>query len=62
LPENIHTSNILQTNQVTFRNIYVYAPTCIHVTTISEKNATDLKEGKMHIGEVGGRREKEEVI
>lgn len=34
-PENIHVSNITQSEQVTFRDIYV--STYMHVTTIKEK-------------------------
>lgn len=32
---NMHTSNIIQIEQVTFRNMHEY--TCVHVTTINNK-------------------------
>lgn len=36
-PENTHASNILQTEQVVFRNTYVYAYTYVNTIAISEK-------------------------
>ena len=44
-PENIHTSNITQIEQVILRNIFVYMYTYMHVTTIL-KNAMNLKGSK----------------
>ena len=50
-PENIHTSNIIQTEQVIFRNIYVYTCTYIyteayhaymHAITINEKEGHEF--------------------
>lgn len=35
--ENIHESNIIQIEQITFRNIYAY--TYMHVAIINEKGA-----------------------
>jgi hypothetical protein len=51
-PENIHTSDIIQTEQVIFRNIYVYTYRC--VTTITEKSheferARDGLEGEVGV-------------
>ena len=34
---NRHTSSFIQTEQVIFRNIYVYAYTCMHTKTIREQ-------------------------
>lgn len=36
-PESVHTSNIIQKNQVVFRNIYGHKYTYVSVTTINEK-------------------------
>lgn len=42
-PENTHTTNIILTEKVLFRNIYVYT----HINaTINEKASMNLKEGK----------------
>lgn len=38
-PENMHTSNIIQTGQVIVRNTH------IHVTTINENEVMNVKEG-----------------
>lgn len=43
-PENIHTRNILQTEQVIYRIMFVY--TQMHVTTINLKRNHELKESK----------------
>lgn len=58
-PENIYASNILQMEQVIFRNIYV--DTYIHVVTINGKEVTNLKEGKKAL-EGGKEREKCNII
>lgn len=36
-PENVHTGNIIQANQVIFRNICAYTYTYVYVITINEK-------------------------
>ena len=57
-PKSIHTSNIIKTKQVTFRNIYVYA--FMHTITISEKEAMNLKENReLYMGGLGGRKLRE---
>lgn len=43
-PGNIHTSYIIQSEQVVFKNIYAY--TYISITTSNEKEVMDLKEKK----------------
>lgn len=44
-PENMHTSNILQAEQVIVRNIYIYE------ITVNEKETMILKESKEeHMG------------
>lgn len=53
-PEDIHGSNIIQTKQVTFRNIYniylyVYAYTYLHAITINERRGHKFK-GKLRGG------------
>jgi hypothetical protein len=35
--ENISTSNVLQTKQAMFSNIFVYAYPCMHAITINER-------------------------
>lgn len=54
ISENIHTSNIIQTEQAVFRNICVYnTHTYIYVYVITmEKEAMDFKESKE--GYIGG--------
>lgn len=44
-PENILTSNIVHTDEVTFRNMYVYTCTYMHIKA-NEKRAMNLKENK----------------
>lgn len=55
--ENIHVSNIIQTEQVISRNIYIYI---MHLTSIVEKKAMDLtqKQGTI-MGGLGRRKGKE---
>lgn len=40
-----HTSNIIGTEQIIFRNIYLHIHTNVHILTINEKEAMTLKEG-----------------
>ena len=58
-PENIHTSNIILTEQIMFRNMYASVHTYIHVVT-TEKEAINLKES----GEegFGGRKRNRELL
>lgn len=42
--ENKHTSNIVWTQEVIFRNIYVYTCTHMKAITVSEKEAIKLEE------------------
>ena len=49
--ENIHTSNITWTEQVIFRNTYVYTYTHTHVTTNNEKEVMDLRESQRGVWE-----------
>lgn len=42
--ENIHADSIIWTEQVTFKNIYMYTYTHVHAVTISEKKAMNFKE------------------
>lgn len=46
-PENIHTNNIIQTEQVSLRNLYIYN---IHITTINLKSGHEfeIKKGKLY--------------
>lgn len=44
IPENIYASNIIWTQQVLFKSIYVYTYTCMHVIIANEKEAINLKE------------------
>lgn len=54
-PENIHASNIIQTEQVTFKDMYVYTHT--HQQSI-EKEFMNSKESKdEYIGGVKGEKE-----
>lgn len=49
-PENIHTSNSIQTEQVIFRNTYEYPYT--HSMAISKEEAMNLKvSGEGNMGE-----------
>lgn len=59
-PENTHTINIILTEKVTFRNIYVY--TYINATTINEKAAMNSKESKGRCMERFGARRKGEIM
>jgi hypothetical protein len=53
-PENIHTNNIIWTEQVIFRKKYVYTCTHTHTITISgEKKETEF------VGNLGGANEKD---
>lgn len=53
-PEDIHTSNIIWTEQVIFRKKYVYTCTHTHTITISgEKKETEF------VGNLGGANEKD---
>lgn len=49
-PENIHTSNVTQIEQVVLRNIYVCMYTYVHVRTINKKGAMNLKQNKQGHG------------
>lgn len=52
----VHThrrANVIQTEQVTFRNIHVY--TYMDLTTINKKEAMDLKERKEGLEQGKGR-------
>lgn len=42
-PENTHISNVIQTEEVAFQNIYTYAYTYIHAITSSEKGGYEFK-------------------
>ena len=53
-PENIHTSNIIQTEQVIFRNIYVYTYMC--VMTINTKGSHEFE--RQPNRSIGGFRER----
>lgn len=44
LPHHLHTGNIVHTEKVLFMCLGVYI--CIYVTTIKEREATDLRESK----------------
>lgn len=62
-PENIHRSNIIQTEQVIFRNVYVYSYTHVHVRISGEKEAMNLKEsGEGYLEELGGSKWKGEML
>lgn len=55
--ENVHTSNIIWTGQVTFGNTYVYTYTYMH--EIMGKEAMNLQEGKEgYMKKFGGRKGK----
>lgn len=56
---NIHTSNIIWTQQVIFRKIYIYTNTCIPAITIRIKRGDHKFEGELG-GLTGGFREREE--
>lgn len=43
-PEHIHTTDIIQIEQIVFTNMYVY--TWTHVTTIKGKRGHNLKESR----------------
>lgn len=49
ITENKHTTNIIQTEQITFSNLFVctsiYVQTHMHAITINLKKTMDLKEG-----------------
>lgn len=49
VPENIHMSDIILTDHVIFRNIYVY--TYVHITKSNENKAMNLKENKEYMRE-----------
>lgn len=55
-PGNIHTSYIIQSVQVVFKNIYAY--TYISITTSNEKEVMDLKEKKEEDTEEFGKGER----
>lgn len=58
-PENIHTSNTMQTDQVIFSNIYVYTYVYMNVTKIIEKRCREFdREQRLAYGRVR-RNEKE---
>lgn len=48
LPENMHTRTTVQTEQASFRNVYLYTyiHILIHVKTTNKNEAMNLKEGK----------------
>lgn len=37
LTEYLHISDIIQIEHIIFRKLYVYAYSCVHITSISEK-------------------------
>ena len=41
-PENIYTSNIIQAEQVTAKNINVYARTYMYATAVNEKRGHEF--------------------
>lgn len=58
-PENIHTSNTMQTDQVIFSNIYVYTYVYMNITKIIEKRCHEFdREQRLAYGRVR-RNEKE---
>jgi hypothetical protein len=60
-PENIHASNILQTEQVIHKNIYVHVH--VHETAIKENETMNLKEGKEgYMRGFGGRKGEGKVM
>ena len=62
-PENIHTSNIIQTEHIIFRNIFVYTYSYMHITTISEKRGHEFEreQGRVY-GKIGEDKGKGEII
>lgn len=42
-PENLHAGNIIWTEHLIFRNIYVYSKTYMHTIIIDKKEAMNLK-------------------
>lgn len=59
-PESIHISNIILTEQVLVRTIYVYMNAYMHVITISRKRGHEFdREGEWH---VGGRKGEGEIL
>lgn len=61
--KNIHTSNIIMTDQGIFRNIYVQTYTNMYVIVISKKGGDDLKESReVKTGGFGGRKGNGEML
>lgn len=60
-PKNIHTNNIIQTEQAIFRSIYLY--TYMHAIEIGENRGHEFEEewGGC-IGGLGGRKGKKEML
>ena len=60
IPQNIHTSNIIWTEQVILRNIYVYKNIYIYMHAIDARRDHDLKErSEGYMGRFHGRKDKE---
>lgn len=62
IPENIHTTNITQTQPVILENICAYTNMCTHTIAINKKEAMYLKNSWEHyMGDFGGRKGKVEM-
>lgn len=61
-PENKHTSNIVWTQEVIFRNIYVYTCTHMKAITVSEKGGHKVGRAlEVSMGGFEGKKEKGEI-
>lgn len=49
MPEELHTDNIMQTEQAVFRNVYV--DTYLHITAINEKRGHAFERARRTIHE-----------
>lgn len=61
-PENIYTSDVIQTEKVIIRNIYVCTYTYMCVTSISKKEVMSLKESNRGMWKFGERERRREMM
>lgn len=59
--ENLYTTDVIQTEKVIIRNIYVCTYTCMCVTPIRKKEAMSLKESNRSMWKFGERERKREM-